>query len=121
MALEAIIYCGVINGFFFEENTHAERLATNIFDDEFNTFMDKTVDGLEGYFKYYSIFTSIQGQLNLNTATKSNGRAFLERTEDILRLGEDPAQVQFPITDATDFIQCQKLHAAYIIKSKRVS
>ena len=82
----------------------AKRIATNIFENDFNQSMEKTVDELEEYFKSYSILTVIQGQIRLNPATKRNARSLLQFTKDRLRLVEDPAQVQFPIFNVTELI-----------------
>ena len=53
-------------------------------------------------------------------AKKRNVREFLHGTKDILKIGEDPVQVQFPIVGATELIHRQKPHGACIIKFKRV-
>jgi hypothetical protein len=39
----AIMLCGVIDPTYFNGTTKAERIATEIFDDDFQSCMDKTV------------------------------------------------------------------------------
>ena len=107
LVVEAIIACDFNNDVLFEENNQSKRISTDIFANNLNAHMKKTVDELEEYFKPYSVLTFIQGQIRLNPATKRNARAFLRWTKYIPRLGKNPAQVQFPIVDATELIQHQ--------------
>ena len=55
--LEAMGECGVTNQDLFEDKTQAERLASDLFSDDFNTCMDKTHEELDSDFKTYSDLT----------------------------------------------------------------
>ena len=98
-----------------------ERVATDIFDDEFSACMNRTVDELEEDLKYYTVLVIILGEICQNPVTKRNARAFLQWSKDILRLIDDPVQVQFTNLDSTGFIQHQNTNASCISKYKRVS
>ena len=58
---EAMEECGVNNQDLFENKTQAERLASDLFSDDFNTCMDKTHEELDSDFKTYSDLTQAKG------------------------------------------------------------
>lgn len=117
----AMVACGVDNTTLFEGNTKARRIALDVFDDEFNTCVDKTIEELDNDFKDYSVLTVNQGQIRLTPSTKRNIRAFLQWCKDCFRLNIDPSTLPFPIDDAPNLIQRYKTHKAYIDKSKAIS
>ena len=61
--LDAIIACGVDNAIQHNGNTAAERIATDIFNDDFQTCMDKDLKELDDDLKSYSTLTVAQGQI----------------------------------------------------------
>ena len=51
---DAMVICGVDDDLQYQGLTKAQRMATNLFDDEFDTCMDKTFDELDNDFKSFS-------------------------------------------------------------------
>ena len=117
----AMVMCKVDNVNLFDGATQARRIAIEVFDDDFNTCMDKTMDELDEDFKSYSVLTVANGQIRLNPVVKRNIRAFVQWSRDMIRNGRDPTTVPFPVIDATDLIRRHKTHEAYIKKSKTVT
>ena len=60
---DAMVLCGVPDGIPFDESTQAQRVATDVFDDDFQSTMDKTFHELEDDFKSYATMTVNQGQI----------------------------------------------------------
>jgi hypothetical protein len=118
---QAIIDCGVPINIMFNGSTQAQRIASDLFDDDFNSCIDKTNEELDEDFKDYSSLTVANGQIRLAPATKKNIKAFLQWTKHKLRINENPQMERLPINDANNILQRYKMHKAYIDKSKTIS
>ena len=117
---DAMIACGVDNATRSNGSTKAERIALDIFNDDFTTCIDKTIKELESDFSDYSVLSVNQGQIRLGPSTKRNIKAFLKWCKDRFRLNEDPTNIQFPVGDATQILQRYSTHQAFIKKSKSI-
>jgi hypothetical protein len=117
----AMIACGVPNTTLFNGDSTARRIAVDIFDDSFETCIDKTVEELNSDLKDYSVLTVNQGQIRLNPATKRSIRAFIQWCKDKYRLNEDPSAMPFPNEDTPLLIQRYNTHKAFVEKSKTIS
>jgi hypothetical protein len=73
----ALIACGVDNIAMFMEQTQAERIADNIFDNVFTSCMDITFKELDDHFKTYSELSVAQGQIRLRPGIRKNIKAFV--------------------------------------------
>ena len=60
---DAMIACGIDNVSLFEGAPQTERIASDIFDDNFTACMDKTYEDLDDDLKGYSVLTQAQGQI----------------------------------------------------------
>ena len=118
---DAIVACGVDNAIRFNGDTAAERIATEIFDNDFMSCIDKDVSELEDDFKTYSGLTVNQGQIRLHPGTKRHIKAFIQWTKDQKRTGLNPSLTEFPIAETANLIRRHKSHLAFCEKSKRVS
>ena len=118
---DAMIACGVDTTIIFNGSNKAERIAADVFDNDFRSCIDKTVTDLDDDLKDYSVLTVAQGQIRLNPSTKRKIRAFLQWCKDKFRLNEDPTLEAFPIADSSILIQRAKTHQAYLDKSKTIS
>ena len=87
---DAMIAAGVNDADNFNGQSSAERLAEDLFDDEFTTCMDKTYVDLDGDFKSFSSLTALQGQIRLVPRVKKRIKAFIQWARDEIRLGRDP-------------------------------
>ena len=75
---DAMVQCGVDNVNLFNGDTAAERMAADIFGDNFSSCMDKTVEELHHDFKSYSELTQAQGQIRLTPGTKRYMKSFIQ-------------------------------------------
>ena len=76
---DALIACNVNvdTNVIFNGSTAAQRIATEVFDDDFTSCVDKENSDLEADWKTYSQLTVAQGQIRLRPATKKNIRALI--------------------------------------------
>lgn len=118
---EAMAECGVNNVDLFEGKTQAERLASDLFSDDFHTCMDKTHGELDSDFKTYSDLTQTQGQIRITPGIKKNIKAFLQWSRDEYRLGRNPEYGSFSIVETQRFIRRYKTHKQFMDKSSDVS
>ena len=114
----AIFGCGITDAALFDGDTKASRIATEIFDYDFTSCMDKTYVELDDDLKSYSTLTSADGQIRLTPGHKKSIKAFIQWTRDHILLGIDPITVRFPVANASGFIKICKHHDAYVKKSK---
>ena len=63
--LNSMVLCGVDNVIQFAGETAAERIATQIFANDFYTCMDKSMRVLDVDFKSYSELTIAEGRIRL--------------------------------------------------------
>ena len=118
---EAMIECGVNDTDVFEGKTQAERLATDLFGDDFQTCMDKTHTELDSDFKTYSDLTQAQGQIRVTPGVKKHIKALLQWARDEYRLGRNPKFGTFSIEDTQVLMRRYKTHKQFIDKSSNIS
>ena len=114
---DAMVICGVDDDLQYQGLTKAQRMATNLFDDEFDTCMDKTFDELDNDFKSFSDLATAQGQIRLLPGVKNKIKAFVQWVRDEKRLGRDPTNTPFPVIETPRLLRRYKTHAAFIKKS----
>ena len=119
--VDAMVVCGVDNEGLFMDETQAQRLASDIFGDQFTSCLDITFKELDDYFKTYSDFTVAQGQIRIRPGIRKNIKAFIQWTRDELRLGRDPAESPFPIELVGDMIRRYRTHEKFLNDSKTLS
>lgn len=78
--VDALIACGVNNIVLFMEQTQAQRIASDIFDDTFTSCKDITFKELDEHFKTYFDLSVLQGQIRLNPGVRKNIKAFVQWT-----------------------------------------
>ena len=67
---DAMVLSGANDGDSFQGRSSAQRIATDIFEDDFNTSMDKTYKDLDDDLKMFSSLTAMQGQIRLLPGVK---------------------------------------------------
>ena len=70
MAGNATYICGINSSTLLQRDSQAERIAGEVFNDEFMSCMDKAVKKLENDLKSYSALMASNGQIRLNTGQK---------------------------------------------------
>ena len=118
---DAMVRCGASDTIIFDGRSVAQRLAGDIFLDDFATCMDKTFDEVNSDLKTYSELTVAQGQIRLLPGIKNNIRAFIQWTRDERRLGRNPARMQFPVGEAAMLMRRYKTHQKFVEQSKTLS
>ena len=119
--LGALIACGVDNVALFMDESQAQRIADDIFDNLFTTCMDMTFKELDEHFKTYSDLTVAQGQIRLRPGTRKNIKAFVQWTRDELRLDREPNLTPFPVERVSDLIRRYKTHEKFQTDSKTLA
>ena len=119
--LDAMIACGIDNVAMYEGQTAAKRVAADIFADNFNSCMDKSMDELQQDFKSYSDLTQAQGQTRFSPGIKRNVQALIQWVRDQYRLGFNPENAAFPVLDAANLIRRFKAHKQFEDISKTLS
>mmetsp|Transcript_12713 Transcript_12713/g.18111 ORF Transcript_12713/g.18111 Transcript_12713/m.18111 type:complete len:460 (-) Transcript_12713:4106-5485(-) len=115
---DAIVRCGMSNDAIYQGNSQAFRIASDVFDDDFYSTMDKEVAELEDDFKSYTNLTHAQGQIRIDPGTKKNIRAYIQWSRDKIRVGDNPAAEQFPVEQSTVLIRRYKTHKSFKNKAK---
>ena len=69
--------CGITDAALFDGDTKASRIATEVFDNDFTSCMDKTYVELYDDLKSYSTLTAAHGQIRLTPGHKKNIKAFI--------------------------------------------
>ena len=114
--LDSVIACGVNNVLLFGGNTQAERISTDVFDDDFESCLFKSNEELKEDLKTYSSLTVAQGQIRLQPGVKRNLRAFIQWSKDRLRRSEDPTVTPFPVATTPALIRREQAHARFVSK-----
>ena len=103
------------------EETQAQRIADDIFDNRFASCMDITFKELDDHFKTYSDLTIAQGQICLCPGPHKNIKAFVQWTRDEIRLGRDPSNTPFPVHLVSNLIRRYKTHEKFQADTKTLS
>ena len=119
--LDAINQIGIVDQVLFNGNTRAERIATEMFDDNFESCIDKTFKEIDEDLKSWSAMTINNGQIRLTPLQKRNLKAFTQWVKNKLRQGQDPSVEAFPIDDAAKFLSQYKTHEAFISKASTLA
>ena len=78
---DALALCGVNNdnnNMIFNGVTASQRIANEVFDDSYESFIDITLAELDDCWKTYATLTLAEGRLRLRPATKSNIKALTQ-------------------------------------------
>ena len=98
--------------------TQAQRLAEDIFDNDFTSCMDITFKELDDHFKTYSELSAGQGQIRVQVSIRKNIKAYLQWTRDEICLARDQSITPFPVGQVTDLIRRYKTHKKFQSDSK---
>ena len=121
MVANAMYDCSITDVTVFQGISKAACIASEVFDNDFSSCMDKTFSDLDNNLKSYSILMVTNSQIRLSPGKKKNIKAFIQWTKDQIRLGLNPAITRFPTDESADYIRRYKHHEAYIAKSKTIT
>ena len=91
---DLLIKCGVPEN-AYQGQTAAERIAEDVFDNDFDSFIDKTYTDLETDWKSYLALANNRGKITLSPRVKKNIKALVQWVKDTIRLDIDPALTDF--------------------------
>ena len=114
----ALVLCGVSDVVGWNNQTDAQRIASDLFDDDFRSCMDKTFSSLDEDWKTYSNVTIANGQIRLLPGVKKNIRALVQWVRDRIRLGENPADTPFPVAEVSAILRRYHTHKNWLDKAK---
>lgn len=119
---DAMVICGMADGPpYFDKESQATRFASDVFDDDFESCMDKTITELEADMKSYAALTQANGQIRLTPGVKKRIKAFIQWSRDMIRVGIEPSSLPFPHENAPALICRMKTHEAYVKKASTIS
>ena len=104
-----------------EGENQAQRIASELFLDDFNTCKDKTHEEVDDDLKSFSSLAVRNGQIVLRPIVKRNIKAFIQWTKDMYRTGIDPASRLFPIGEVANLLRRHKSHEAFVDKAKTMT
>ena len=116
-----MIVIGIDNTGLFDGQTQAARIAEGMFDDDFESCIDKSDSEIDDDLKTWSNLTISHGQIRLQPVQKKRIKAFTQWVKDKLRQDIDPTIEAFDINNTQELIRRSKAHAAFIEKSKTLS
>jgi hypothetical protein len=90
-----MVTCGLDHDAVLQEETQAQRLASDIFGNQFSACLDVTFKELDEHFKTYGDLTAAQGRIQVRVGVRKNIKAFVQWTHNELRLGRNPAMTPF--------------------------
>jgi len=79
---DTMVLSGANDADNFQGRSSAQRIATDIFVNDFNTSMDKTYKDLDDDLKMFSSLTTMQGQIRLLPGVKKRIKAFIQWVRD---------------------------------------
>ena len=117
---DAITACGVNNVTQFGGRTQAQRIASEVFDDDFESCRFKSNEELKEDLKSYAGLTVAQGRIHTHPGVRRNIRAFIQWAKDRYRRSEDPTVTPFPVAQAAMLIKREQAHIKLVQKSESV-
>ena len=119
---DAIAACGVLNAApLFGGRTQAQRIASDVFDDDFESCRYKSNDEIKEDLKAYSSLTVAQGQIRTHPGIKRNIRVFVQWTTDCYQRSKDPTLTPFPVAQAANLIKREQAHLKFVAKSRTIT
>ena len=107
---DLLTVCGVPDDGLFNGATNANRIAHDIFNNDFDSCMDIMFDDFDQECKTYASLTVAQGQIPLRPGTKNNIKAMMQWCREKLLIGQDPATIIYPNANQLNLICRYKQH-----------
>ena len=117
---DQLTICGVNNIINWHGQTQAQRIASDLFNDDHGSARDMKFSDLTEDFKSYSALTVANGQIRLSPGTKRNIRAFIQWCKHVFRLGGNPASTPFPVGMTPTLLRQEQSHLKFVKKAKTI-
>ena len=116
---DAMVLCGVQDAARAGvAGTDAERIASNLFNNDFNSCMDYDTEELKDDLKSFTDLRANQGRIVLLPIVKKRIRAFIQWTRDQLRMGMNPINFPFPVGETQQLLKKMTTHEQWVERSK---
>ena len=102
----------------FNGQTPAQRVATEIFGDQFETMIDMTETSLTTGLTSFSTMPAAGGQLRMSPGVASGLNALINWTSHVICLGIDPTTVVFPIAISANWLCIGKMRELIVKQAK---
>ena len=119
--LLAVRACGVPDQPLFNGQGPAERIASEVFEDDFETCKTITKEDLYDNFKSYTNLTVANGRIVLNPLTKKRLHAMIEWSISLYRVRQDPYAQPFPVAQSNAIIEKGKELKRYKDRAKTIT
>ncbi|CAJ1955419.1 unnamed protein product [Cylindrotheca closterium] len=115
---DAMILCQIPDTGNFQGQTDAQRMAEELFDNNFGTAMTKSIKQVNMDLATLASLTAVQGRIVSRPRAQDRIRAFVQWVRDEIRMGRNPAQHPFPAGDTSTLLQRLNFHQKYVKDSK---
>ena len=95
---------------------NAERMARDMFDNDFASFIDKMHDEIDLDLKTYANSIIAQGQIRIQPGVKRGIKSFLQWVKNLIRMSLDPTIIPFPVFDVALLMRRHKTHTSFTKK-----
>eukprot|EP00980_Cylindrotheca_fusiformis_P018606 scaffold6163_cov78-Cylindrotheca_fusiformis.AAC.2 len=113
--------CGLNDVNQFKGETNAQRIASQVFSDDFASCMDKSFDDLTEDLKSFSCLTAAQGQIRLVPGVRRKIQDYIQWVRNLIRTDRDPSSVAFPVDDTSTLLHQYKVHGNFIKQSESIA
>lgn len=118
---EAMTVCGVNDVDQWQGQTKAQRIASEIFNDDFNSCMDLSISDLSEDFKTFSELLANAGRIRLTVGIKKKIKGFIQWCRDEIRMGRNPAFQVYPVATLTVLDKRMSTHDSFVKNSETMS
>ena len=94
-----MLQCGVLNAPAFGGSTPAQRVASQIFIDSFDTTLSISIEEVNDAMTAFTKLTAANGRIPLQPGVKRRVTAFVQWARTMIQTGRDPTLVAFPVGD----------------------
>ena len=109
----AIADCGVDDVALFNGETEAERIAGDLFSNEFGTCVDKTDTDLKEEMNNFANLTIANGRIRVAPGVHIAMKGFMFWASHCLRQGINPSTLPFPIANIATLTRQKKTHKKF--------
>lgn len=122
--LRSLMDCGVenhSNGVIWNGESASQRIASKVFNNNFSTCIDITLQDLDDRWKTYSSLTVNEGCIRIKPTTKFRIRAFTEWVRHKIRSNQLPSDEPFPVADCDDLIDQYNTHKQWVSEASNMA
>lgn len=117
----AMILCGVPDVIFWNGMTQAERIASELFDDDFQICMDIKLEDVRSGLKTLAELRVAEGRCSVLPGARRKINAFIQWTRDQIRNGRNPSNFPFPVAESRKYLDRLVTHTKFIDESEHAN